>query len=35
MQSTNLQSTIESAIATVAEMSAQRTDGTWLEDVAV
>ena len=35
MQNTNQQAIIEEAIAIVAEMSPQGTDGTWLEDVAV
>ena len=35
MQSTNQPSIIENAIAIVAEMSPQSTDGTWLEDVTV
>ena len=35
MQNTNQQAIIENAIAIVAEMSPQSTDGTWLEDVAV
>ena len=35
MQSTNQQAIIESAIAIVAEMGPQSTDGTWLEDVTV
>ncbi len=35
MQNTNQQAFVENAIAIVAEMSPQSTDGTWLEDVAV
>ena len=35
MQSTNQSAIIENAIAIVAEMSPQSTDGTWLEDVTV
>ena len=35
MQNTNQQAIVENAIAIVAEMSPQSTDGTWLEDVAV
>ena len=35
MQGTSQQTIIEKAIAVVAEMSPQSTDGTWLEDVTV